>query len=618
MIGKKMVAVVFALLMLTFVASVYVLPAVGLEEKDTSTSYKQTVFNESKVGRVDIEIDEDDWDDLVENATKEEYKRATVTVNGKKVSDVAIRAKGNSSLTSVANSDSDRYSLKIDFDHYDSSQSLYGLKKLNLNNNYSDSTQMREFVSYEMMEEMGIATPAHSYMYVTINGEDYGLLLGVEQVDETFLASEFESNEGFLFKPDGVGSDLKWISDDLDDYTGVELKTNESNKDQSTFTDMLDAINNGGDLEEYLDVDEMLRYFAVNTALVNLDSYQGQMKHNYYLYEEDGTFSIIPWDYNMSFGGFGVGMGGRGNEGEKDLVDGEQAEEPGNQAADQNGAPQGKDGNDKRGMGGGMMTSQLITDSAIDFSVSEPVANTTLEERPLLNALLSNSEYKEKYEEYLKTFAEEIFTEERVSEITNNLASILTTYVESDPTKFFTTDEFLKGVSGDESLAEFTKLRSESILEQLSGERTVESQAGSSSQGQGAPNGGQGNPAAGNEQDANQENPAADDNAPQNGAPAGNEQDGAQAPPAQGGQNGAPPDAGNGGQGEPPEGFDPADRPDGFNPGDGPGGGGPQGNGAQGEAVDSTAALTVSGISVAVLLLGLGAAWRFRRRRGFR
>ncbi len=613
MIGKKMVAVVFALLMLTFVASVYVLPAVGLEEKDTSTSYKQTVFNESKVGRVDIEIDEDDWDDLVENATKEEYKRATVTVNGKKVNDVAIRAKGNSSLTSVANSDSDRYSLKIDFDHYDSSQSLYGLKKLNLNNNYSDSTQMREFVSYEMMEEMGIATPAHSYMYVTINGEDYGLLLGVEQVDETFLASEFESNDGFLFKPDGVGSDLQWISDDLDDYTGVELKTNESNKDQSTFTDMLDAINNGGDLEEYLDVDEMLRYFAVNTALVNLDSYQGQMKHNYYLYEKDGTFSIIPWDYNMSFGGFGVGMGAMGNEGENVLNDGEQGEAPGAQDGSQ-----GNDGNDKRGMGGGMMTSQLITDSAIDFSVSEPVANTTLEERPLLNALLSNSEYKKTYEEYLKTFAEEIFTEDRVSEITNNLASILTTYVESDPTKFFTTDEFLKGVSGDESLAEFTKLRSESILEQLSGERTVESQAGSSSQGQGAPNDGQGNPAAGNEKDENQENPAADENAQKNGAPAGNEQNGAQAPPAQGGQNGAPPDGGNGGQGEPPEGFDPADRPDGFNPGDGPGGGGPQRNGAQEEAVDPTAALTVSGVSVAVLLLGLGAAWRFKRRRGFR
>ena len=72
---------------------------------------------------------------------------------------------------------------------------------------------------------------------------------------------------------------------------------------------MLDAINNGGDIEKYIDVDEMLRYFAVNTALVNLDSYQGNMKHNYYLYEQNGVFSIIPWDYNMSFGGFGAGGG---------------------------------------------------------------------------------------------------------------------------------------------------------------------------------------------------------------------------------------------------------------------------------------------------------------------
>ncbi|WP_249664246.1 CotH kinase family protein, partial [Lysinibacillus sp. D4B1_S16] len=53
-------------------------------------------------------------------------------------------------------------------------------------------------------------------------------------------------------------------------------------------------------------------YFAVNTELVNLDSNQGNMKHTYYLYEQNGKFSIIRWDYNMSFGGFGAGGGGMG------------------------------------------------------------------------------------------------------------------------------------------------------------------------------------------------------------------------------------------------------------------------------------------------------------------
>ena len=27
------------------------------------------------------------------------------------------------------------------------------------------------------------------------------------------------------------------------------------------------------------------------------------MVHNYYLYEEKGKLSIIPWDYNLAFGG---------------------------------------------------------------------------------------------------------------------------------------------------------------------------------------------------------------------------------------------------------------------------------------------------------------------------
>lgn len=61
------------------------------------------------------------------------------------------------------------------------------------------------------------------------------------------------------------------------------------------------------DLERYLNIDEILRYFAVNTVLVNMDSYQGSLKHNYYLYAEGGVFSILQWDYNMSFAGFGMG-----------------------------------------------------------------------------------------------------------------------------------------------------------------------------------------------------------------------------------------------------------------------------------------------------------------------
>lgn len=483
MIKTRIVYLCMVILLLLFVVIYAVLPNVGIETKNSEFSYENIVFNSNKVTTVDIEIAEEDWADMLENASAEELKQADITVNGKKVENVAIRTKGNLSLRSVVNSDSDRYSLKIDFDYYDDTQSLYGLKKLNLNNNYSDSTLMREYISYELMEQMGLSTPAHSYMYVTVNGEERGLFLGVEAVDETFLANNYGSNDGFLFKPDGTGSDLKYISDDIEDYTGIGLKTNEGNINQSKLVEMLDAINNGGDIEKYIDVDEMLRYFAVNTALVNLDSYQGNMKHNYYLYEQNGVFSIIPWDYNMSFGGFGAG-GGRiaGGNGENQADVTTNMEKP---VAQNNGQPdQTGDGGMQQQRGGGVdmgmgMSGNLINDSAINFSVTTPVSGTTLEERPLLKALLSNDEYRDKYEGYLEELATTYLTEEYVQSITKKLAVLLTTYVEADPTKFSTTEQFLEAVEGENSLPEFAKQRSESILRQLSGELVVESSTSS-------------------------------------------------------------------------------------------------------------------------------------------
>ena len=669
-----------AILLVFFIVMVAVLPNVNIEKKKDEFSYETLVFNKNKVTTVDIEMAEEDWEDMLANASDEEYKQANVTVNGKKVENVAIRTKGNLSLRSVVNSDSDRYSLKIDFDYYDNTQSLYGLKKLNLNNNYSDTTLMREYISYELMEKMGLPTPGHSYMYVTVNGEERGLYLGVEAVDETFLAKNYGSNNGFLFKPDGTGSDLKYISNNIEDYTGIGLKINEDHVEDSKLVEMLDAINNGGDLEQYLDVDEMLRYFAVNTALVNLDSYQGNMKHNYYLYEDSGVFSIIPWDYNMSFGGFGAGggggMGDRPNQDQEstannqvtdnqatninntevtdDMATNRPMNDEGMQPPQNGEMPQGgpqQQGNqppvmngdvpgeppgeqnenldqkqmqantntnqdnlaeenantntdaqmqdDNRPQRGGMdmgMSSNLMNESAINFSITTPVSGTTLEERPLLNALLSNDEYREIYEGYLEELATNYLTEDYIQSITTNLAAMLTTYVEADPTKFSTTEQFLEAVEGDNSLPEFAKQRSESILKQLSGELVVE--ADTSTPG-GGPQG----------------------NMPQNGE-----------------MNGNPP--------EMPDDFDPSQLPEDFDPSQMPQGGPQQGgngdgqvddqnrnqmqrpnkdgegmgmpgqNGeqtAQSQGIDRTTAITFSCCAL-VLLFALVVVFRFNRR----
>lgn len=460
--------------MLTLLSAVIIfLPKVEVTSFQTKATYAEAVFNQSKVSKIEITLDDADLQDILDNPSEEKMVRASVTFNGKEVNDVGFRIKGNMTLRSVEQMEnSDRYSFKVDFDYYDESNNLYGLKKLNLNNQYSDSTLAREYVSYQLMDTMGIPTPGNSYMYVTINGQEWGLYLGVEAIEETFLAQHFADGTGDLYKPDGVGSDLAWISDDITDYTGLNLKTNESSSDQSEMMQLLDVINNGGDLEEVMDVDEMLRYFAVNTALVNLDHYQGSMKHNYYLYEEDGIFSILPWDYNMSFGGFGGGGGGRGAQ---PASNPDNTEVRGNRANDEEAVAAG--GNQPAlGNPGGMMSGSLINENSINFSITNPVSGTTLEERPLLDALLSVDEYREQYYDYLEEIAESFFTESNMSQITNQLTALLTTYVEQDPTKFTTMEQFLEGMSGENSLVEFAVQRADSILKQLSGELVVESE----------------------------------------------------------------------------------------------------------------------------------------------
>ncbi|WP_419878115.1 CotH kinase family protein [Brevibacillus centrosporus] len=490
---NKYIVASVAFMLVIFIVVMGVLPKLGVTINGQGQTYVTDVFDQSKVTTVDITVDEADFKKMLESPLDEEMYSADVVINGEKVENVGFRTKGNLTLRSVAQiEDSDRYSWKIDFDKYVDEQNLHGLKKLNLNNNYSDPSQMREYLAYSLMKKMGVPTPNFSYMYVTINGKEWGLYLGVEAIEETFLQQNFENARGDLYKPDGTGSDLKWISDDISDYSGMNLKTNKDTKDQSELIEMLDAINHGGDIEKYLDVDEMLRYFAVNTAVVNLDHYQGNLKHNYYLYEENGVFSILPWDYNMSFGGFGVGGmgGGGGKPGEAGQQNdaGKQAENKANaqQAANPNAnqATANKAGNAQNNMlrgqfpggGGGMadMAANFMSEDNINFSITTPVSGTTLEDRPLLNALLSNDEYRAKYNEYLQEIATNYFTEEYMGTMTADIANLITPYVEKDPTKFYTTEQLKESVSGEKSLVQFAVKRSASILAQLSGELVVE------------------------------------------------------------------------------------------------------------------------------------------------
>lgn len=424
------------------------------------------VLDKDRITEINIEIDDQDWNWILENAAKEEYRTADITVNGETFYNVGVRAKGNSSLTSVASDpNTDRFSLKLDFGQYMEGQTYHGTQKLSLNNMMSDTTYMKEYLSYGIFDLLGVPTPEYSYSYIKINDKDWGLYLAVENIDENFITKQYGSFEGNLYKPESMelgggmpmggmgnlpmaqqnqpltegkdidlnihmgsgtagGANLKYTDDRASSYKviregAVFKKTTDA--DFQKVIEMIKSLDKGTNLEEYLDVEEILKYFAVNTFLVNLDSYSGGMYHNYYLYEKNGRFSIIPWDLNMSFAGFSMNMG--------------------------------------VGEGGAA--------KAVNFPIDAPVTGK-IEDAPLIAKLLEVDRYKVLYHSYLAQIADEYINNGVLENSISEIDILISKYVKSDPTAFYTYEEYEKGIL---ELTKFVRDRALSVKAQLSGEQ---------------------------------------------------------------------------------------------------------------------------------------------------
>ena len=181
-----------ALLLALVVTGVFLnAPSLGIQAASTTQGYESRLFDTSRVHTIDIVMD--DWEGFLEGCTDEEYELCSVVIDNESYNNVAIRAKGNTSLTQVASYGNDRYSFKIEFDHYDSTISYHGLDKLSLNNIIQDNTYMKDYLTYQMMGYFGVDAPLCSYVYITVNGEDWGLYLAVEGVDQ--LEVYFGSHE---------------------------------------------------------------------------------------------------------------------------------------------------------------------------------------------------------------------------------------------------------------------------------------------------------------------------------------------------------------------------------------------------------------------------------------
>ena len=404
---KKIVCVLLCTAVI--MSSLFAITASGAE------TYKDILDNESVI---DIYIDTDDADleDMRKYPENEEYHSADITVDGVKIENAGIRTKGNMTLRSIASSESERYSYRIKFNKYVKGQKLLGLDELCLNSGYSDPSYMREYLHYKALRELGMNVPYTAFCNVYIKGELSGFYLAVEGLDSTFLKEEFGENykNGNFYKME-EGSTLEYKQDE--NYSYAELKSGDDT-DLSNFKEFVKNLNEvtdgeKGNIESFLNVESALKYFASNTVLCNYDSYQGSQHHNFYLYEdENGVFTVVPWDFNMSMGGFGG--------------------------------------------------------SNSTVGIDSPIISGSMESLPLLNKLLSVPEYKEEYYGYIKQLMTMLDSFE--SDVTA-VKSKISKYVQNDPTAFYTYEEFESAVSadGDRSIVKCINDRLENLAAQFAG-----------------------------------------------------------------------------------------------------------------------------------------------------
>ena len=492
--------------------------------------YETLLFDQSKVHTIEITMD--NWDDFIANAAAEEYRECTIVIDGENMGQVGIRAKGNTSLSSVATLGSTRYSFKVEFNHYVKGKKYHGLDKLSLNNLIQDATMMKDYLAYTLMAKMNVPSSLCSYARIIVNGEEWGLYLAVEGVEESFLdrngmtkgelykpdslsfgggrgngrdfdiekfretedssetsgtdtaeATDQENASGFSFPsgnpfgdgsfsppegmPDGVpempeggfsfpgggfpgnteggenptdqsgsipqqpgggfggfnfgmGSDdvkLVYTDDNPENYSNIfdNAKTKISTKDKERLIAALKKLNAGEDLDSVVNKEEVTAYLAVHNFLCNDDSYTGMMVHNYYLYEEKGQLSILPWDYNLAFGGFSA---------TEDAT------------------------------------------STVNSPIDSPVSSGTTDSRPLISWIFSDEEALETYHEVYDRFITECLESGWLEEEITRVQEMIAPYVENDPSAFYSMEEFETAVS---TLKAFCAKRAESVRGQLDG-----------------------------------------------------------------------------------------------------------------------------------------------------
>ncbi|WP_047153435.1 CotH kinase family protein [Aneurinibacillus tyrosinisolvens] len=182
-----------------------------------------------------------------------------------------------------------------------------GAREIHLNAEYKDPSLIRNKLSFDFFQDLGVLSPHSQHVNLTRNGSFKGVYLQLESVDEMFLKKRglppgpiyyaVNNNANFSLMREGKQKESL--------LSGYE-RVFENRSDDQFLHEFIYQINTvplsdfPDEISKYINVDKYLRWLAGAVCTMNNDGFT----HNYALYRnsETGLFEIIPWDYDATWG----------------------------------------------------------------------------------------------------------------------------------------------------------------------------------------------------------------------------------------------------------------------------------------------------------------------------
>jgi len=332
---------------------------------------------------------------------------ATVTVDRVAYPGVGIHFRGNTSFRNVPSGR--KRGLNLSFNFVDDEQRLLGYRTLNLLNAYGDPTFLRNVLYLRIANEYYPA-PKANYVRVVINGQDWGVYVNSQQFNSDFTREAHDTNEARWRIPGSFNSrgGLEYLGESESAYRReYDIKNRDTEENWAALREFTRVLNQTppdqliAALEPIFDVDEALRFLAVDNALQNSDGYWSR-NSDYSVYrDEDGRFHVTAYDANEAL----------------------------------------REGMQMRGFGGGGASGARLS----------PLEGAQDGSKALLYRLLRVPELETKYLGYVRDVAENWLDWERIGPVAEAYRSLIAEAVAADQRKLYSSSEFELGFDGSSS-----------------------------------------------------------------------------------------------------------------------------------------------------------------------